>query len=336
MTDSVWDDFRGHAAVVDGFRRAVDRNRLSSALLLAGPAGAGKRLFAAKLARCLLCVRTAADELEACGVCQSCVSAAAGTHPDLHRVGLPEGKREIPLAAFVGEKEDRGSSGLCYELSRRPALSGRRVAVIEDADRVNPQAANAFLKTLEEPPPGAVLMLLSDRPDGLLPTIRSRCQTVRFGPLPDADVAALLQEQGLAADPAEADRVARLARGSLEAAARLADPAVRGLREVVRRHVGRGGPVAAAKAVVAAVEEAGSDAPSQRAAAAWVFAFVADLYRDRLAGLSEQIAEGTAPPDAAEPAAAALDRLLEAEAQVARNASVPPILEALVCDLNRG
>ncbi|QDT15610.1 DNA polymerase III subunit [Alienimonas californiensis] len=342
MTDfagdrSVWDAVRGHDAVVDGFRRAVGRGRLSSALLLAGPAGVGKRLFADTLAKCLLCLRTPDDLLEACGTCKACVSAAADTHPDLHRVRLPEGKREIPLAAFVGDKEDRGSSGLCYELSRRPALSERRVAIVEDADLVNPQAANAFLKTLEEPPAGAVLMLLSDRPESLLPTIRSRCQTVRFGPLPEADVAALLLDQGLAESPAEADQVARLSRGSLDAAARLADPEVRGLREVVRKHVGRGGPVAAAKAVVGAVEAAGSDAPSQRAAAAWVFAFCADLYRDRLAGLSEDFSSDVPGiSDRLEHAAAALDRLSEAEAQIARNTSVPPVIEALVCDLNRG
>ena len=207
---------------------------------------------------------------------------------------------------------------------------------MEDADLVNPQAANAFLKTLEEPPAGAVLMLLSDRPESLLPTIRSRCQTVRFGPLPDTDVAALLLDQGLAESPAEAEQIARLSRGSLDAAARLADPEVRGLREVVRRHVGRGGPVAAAKAVVGAVEAAGSDAPSQRAAAAWVFAFCADLYRDRLAGLSGEFSpDEPAAADRLEHAAAALDRLSEAEAQIARNTSVPPVIEALVCDLNR-
>ncbi|MEM9701118.1 MAG: hypothetical protein AAF907_01590, partial [Planctomycetota bacterium] len=144
-----------------------------------------------------------------------------------------------------------------------------------------------------------------------------------------------------AESPAEAEQVARLSRGSLDAAARLADPAVRGLREVVRNHVGRGGPVAAAKAVVGAVEAAGSDAPSQRAAAAWVFAFCADLFRDRLAGLSEERAEnegnrvGFAFDARLERTAAALDRLSEAEAQIALNASVPPVLEALICDLNR-
>ena len=332
---SIWDGLRGHAAVVEGFRRAAARGRMSSALLLAGPAGVGKRVFAAKFARCLLCTRTAPGELEACGTCQACVSAAAGTHPELHEVALPEGKSEILLDQFVGDKDERGRAGLNYELSRRPTLSSRHVAVVHDADRIRVEAANAFLKTLEEPPPGAVLMLLTDRPESLLPTIRSRCQTVRFGPLPDADVAALLLDRGLAADPAEAQQVARLSRGSLDAAARLADPEVRGLREVVRQHVGRGGPVAAGKAVVAAVEAAGSDAPAQRAAAAWVFAFCADLYRDRLAGVAGEIADGTAAPDAADPIAAALDRLTEAEAQIARNTSVPPVIEALICDLNR-
>ena len=332
---TVWDDFRGHAAVVGGFRRAVARGRLASGLLLAGPAGVGKRVFAAKLAKCLLCRDTPDGELEACGACPSCVAADAGTHPDLHRVGVPGGKREIPLAAFVGSKEDRGQAGLCYDLSRRPLTSSRRVAVLEDADRWTDEAANAFLKTLEEPPGRAVLVLLSDRPESLLPTIRSRVQAVRFGPLPDADVAALLLDRGVAADAAAADRLARLARGSLDAAAKLADPAVRGLREVVREHVGRGSPVAAAKAVVAAVDAAGSDPPSKRAAATWVLTFCAELFGDRLAGRGWEISDGARPPDAAEPAARALDRIAEAEAQIDRYTSASQVVEALVVDLSR-
>ena len=336
MTDgagSIWDDFRGHGPQVDGFRRALARGRLASGLLLAGPAGVGKRLFAAKLAKCLLCVETADGELEACGACPSCVAADAGTHPDLHRVAVPEGKREIPLSAFVGEKEERGTAGLCYELSRRPLLSSRRVAVLEEAEKWTTEAANAFLKTLEEPPGRSVLVLLSDRPESLLPTIRSRVQTVRFGPLPDADVAALLLDTGVADDAAAADRLARLARGSLDAAGKLADPAVRGLREVVRNHVGRGSPAASAKAVVAAVDAAGSDPPSKRAAAGWVLTFCAELFGDRLAGVCEAVADGSASPDAPEPAAAAIDRIAEAEAQIDRYTSAPQVVEALVCDL---
>ena len=330
---SVWDDFRGHAAVVDGFRRALARGRLASGILLAGPAGVGKRLFAAKLAKCLLCLETPDDVLGACGACSSCVAARAGSHPDLHRVALPEGKREIPLAAFVGEKENRGGEGLCYDLSRRPLTSDRRVAILEDAEKWTDEAANAFLKTLEEPPGRAVLILLSDRPESLLPTIRSRVQTVRFGPLPDADVAALLLVRGVVEDAAAADRLARLARGSLDAAAKLADPNVRGLREVVREHVGRGSPAKAAKAVVDAVDAAGADPPGKRAAAAWVLTFCAELFGDRLVGHGQAISEGAAPPDAADHAAAAIDRIAEAERQIDRYTGAPQVIEALVCDL---
>ena len=328
----IWADFRGHAPQVAGFGRALGRGRLASGLLLAGPAGVGKRLFAGKLAACLLCVEVPEGELDACGSCPSCVAAAAGTHPDLHRVAVPEGKREIPLSAFVGDKEERGTAGLCYDLSRRPLLSSRRVAVLEDCEKWTTEAANAFLKTLEEPPGRSVLILLSDRPESLLPTIRSRVQSVRFGPLPDADVAALLLETGVAADDAAAARLAKLARGSLDAAGKLADPAVRGLREVVRKHVGRGSPAAAAKAVVAAVDDAGTDPPSKRAAAGWVLTFCAELFGDRLAGECAAVSEGTAP-DAPEPAAAAIDRIAEAERQIDRYTSAPQVIEALVADL---
>ena len=195
--------------------------------------------------------------------------------------------------------------------------------MLEEAEKWTTEAANAFLKTLEEPPGRSVLVLLSDRPESLLPTIRSRVQTVRFGPLPDADIAALLLRTGVADDAAAAGRLARLARGSLDAAGKLADPAVRGLREVVRNHVGRGSPAASAKAVVAAVDAAGSDPPSKRAAAGWVLTFCAELFGDRLAGVCEAVADGSASPDAPEPAAAAIDRIAEAEAQIDRYTSAP-------------
>ena len=330
---TIWDGLRGHGAVVDRFRAALARGRMPQAVLLAGPAGVGKRVFAEKLARCLLCTGTAPDALEACGRCPSCRTIDGGGHPDLFRVSIPEGKREIPLAAFVGDDESRGRAGLCYDLSRRLALAPRRVAIVEDTDAVRTEAANAFLKTLEEPPPASTIVLIADRPDALLPTIRSRVQTVRFAPLPDADVAALALSLSLAADEAEAEQVARLARGSLDAAAKLADPAVRALRDVVREHAGRGGPVASAKALVKAVEEAGSDAPSQRAAAAWVLAFTADGLRARLAGAT---ADETWDPAAAESAAAGLEVLLGASARLARNSPVPAVVEHLAHALHPG
>src|SRR4051794_12223448 len=100
----------------------------------------------------------------------------------------------------------------------------RRVAVVDDADDLNDEAANAFLKTLEEPPPGAVLILIGTSADVQLDTIVSRCRVVRFDPLPPHELAAVLLDRGIASDPATADRLAELGEGSVGRARGLADP----------------------------------------------------------------------------------------------------------------
>jgi len=151
------------------------KNRtVAHAYLFSGEDGVGKTLAAGEFARALLCVEGGSD---ACGVCAACQRAAAGIHPDLHRITAPE--RQIRIDQ-VREIEER--------LSIRSFEGGYKVVVVEAADTMNPAAANAFLKTLEEPPPMSVLILVSARPDLLPDTIRSRTQRIRFYPLPRAEV----------------------------------------------------------------------------------------------------------------------------------------------------
>src|SRR5262245_54874659 len=215
-----WDRVRGHAGAKETFAAAHARGRLGQAYLLVGPDGVGKRLFARELAKALLCEKPPAP-LTASGACPACAQVEAGTHPDYLTLRTPEGKHELP----VDEMRE-----FCAQLSRKPVRGGRKVGVVEDADDFNAESANSFLKALEEPPPGVILLLIATGTDRQLPTILSRCQVVRFGPLSPADLAAVLEEQGID-DPARRERLVRLAGGSASRALALNDDAIWKVRE---------------------------------------------------------------------------------------------------------
>ncbi|MHB1273498.1 MAG: DNA polymerase III subunit delta' [Rhodanobacter sp.] len=167
------------------------REALAHALLLSGPTGLGKRAFAQRFVQGLLCAQPA--DGDACGQCRSCLLLAAGTHPDLIAVSFGLRKDGVQRSEIVVEQ--------IRELSARLAMSsqfgGWQVAVIDPADALNSAAANALLKTLEEPSAQTMLILLADAPWRLPPTIRSRCQRIGFH-LPAAAAAlAWLQTQGV-------------------------------------------------------------------------------------------------------------------------------------------
>lgn len=189
---------------------AARRERLAHALLLAAPAGSGKRLLAEHLARAMLCRNDAPQGL-ACGVCEDCQWIAAGNHPDLFRL-IPESEQgddqdEAEAPEDAGRKDKLKSSQILIDQVRRvqSALQvgvgghagGRRVVIVDPAEAMNAAAANALLKALEEPPAGVLFLLVSDAPRRLLATIRSRCQRVAL-PLPDPAMAqAWLREAGV-------------------------------------------------------------------------------------------------------------------------------------------
>ena len=213
-----WQGIEGHDEVVAKFRQALERRRLASTFLFVGPAGIGKRLFALKLAQALLCQVNAAESLEPCGRCPGCVQAAAGTHPDLITISKPEGKSAIPVALLIGDKDHRMDEGLCHAISLKPFMGGRKIAVIDDVDDLNQEGANCLLKTLEEPPPQSLLILIGTSADKQLPTIRSRAQIIRFRPLEESVLAELLLREGVVEDSTAAARLARYSQGSFERA----------------------------------------------------------------------------------------------------------------------
>ena len=199
---------RGHASVRRLLARAVARGRLPPSLVLSGPDGVGKRQVAVGLAELLNCeaVRDAgaADAPESCGGCPTCRRIARGVHADVLEVA-PGDTGTIRVDAVRGVVEQAGY---------RPFEGRRRVVIVDDADRLVAEAQNALLKTLEEPPPASVFLLVTHRPHLLLPTVRSRCPELRFGSLAtDEVVDVLVGECGVA--PAAAPAAAAAADGSV-------------------------------------------------------------------------------------------------------------------------
>ena len=185
------------------------RGGAPGAVLLVGPAGIGKTTLALDLAAGLLCTH---DDPAArpCGRCRSCRLVAHGAHPDLHLLG-PEGAGRQVVIGGPGSKA-RGVRDLISELALLPVEGGARVAIIESGHRLNEDAQAALLKTLEEPPSRATIVLCADAEEPLLPTIRSRSARIRLGPVGVRDIEAILADVG-AADPPVAARAARLAGG---------------------------------------------------------------------------------------------------------------------------
>ena len=342
-----WQGILGHDEVAEQFRRALQRGRLASSFLFVGPAGVGKRTFAWKLAQTLLCQRRPEEDMDPCGQCSSCVQVLAGSHPDLEVVARPKDRSFLPLELLIGDKEHRMREGLCHAIAMKPFMGGRKVAIIDDADYLNAEGANSLLKTLEEPPPRSVLILIGTTPAKQLPTIRSRCQTVRFRGLPAETVAELLVSQGIVSHAEEAARLAGHSGGSLERAAELAGSELWSFRSMLHQRLAevKFDGVLLAGAISAFVDEAGREPAARRARLRQVFEFAAEFYRHLLYGLSDsprgddgdlqrlvRQAVDRWPRDEVA-AAACLDRSIEAMEQLDRNAYQPTLLECWVDDL---
>jgi DNA polymerase-3 subunit delta' len=291
-----WGRVHGHEAIVRSFDSAWRRGRLGHAYLFVGPAGVGKHTFARELARSLLCERLS-EKLLACGQCSSCALVDAGTHPDLSLAARPEEKVELPIETI---------RELIEHLSLKPARGGRKVAILDDADDLNEEAANAFLKTLEEPPPGSVLILIGGpTPERQYSTILSRCQVVPFLPLGAKEVDLLLQRHGVT-DAARRERLRRVAGGSVGQALALNDEGLWEFRRTLLKAIESEKLEALDLATQwnQHVEEAGKDAGTRRRRAALILKLLIGLLQDAL-----RIAHGVAPLVADKAEAASLEKL---------------------------
>ncbi len=240
-----WNRVIGQERLTDALGRALDSERVAQAYLFYGPDGTGKRAAALAFAQALQCEQRGrgAPAGDACGRCLACTKATRGLHPDVH-VYLPQPSdaktdevvqrlqrlHADPYEAVDFQRrpslEDSGKTSsrqviysaerirqIMHDLHYVPAEGRYTVGILLDADRMNTASANAFLKMLEEPGPQTVLVLTAERADRLLPTILSRCQRLRFDPLPaEAIEEALVERRRI--EPGRAAFLARMADGS--------------------------------------------------------------------------------------------------------------------------
>ena len=225
------DQIVGQRSALELLRGMLDSDRVPQALLFSGPEGVGKMTVAGAFSRALLC-----ESGQGCTACASCRSIDHRHHLDLMLVGLlprrpGSGRGDADrgdLRKFILIDQIRELAGMA---AQAPRHGRRRVFVIDPADRMNPAAQNALLKTLEEPPGRAVLILIASRPHLLLPTVRSRCFGVRFAALRATELAKWLERRG--EPPDEAAARASLADGRPGRALELELPDLHRRREVL-------------------------------------------------------------------------------------------------------
>lgn len=176
-------DVIGHQNVVAQLKNAVSSKRVGHAYLFSGPSGIGKRLAAAQFAKALNCLK---NDPDGCDSCESCRMIDADSHPDVKWYGPAGASRSIRIE-------------LVRELTKNaylmPYEGRRKVFIVSEVDTLHPASGNALLKTLEEPPADTVIILTSAYKDAILPTIRSRCQTVEFQPLPVKSIEEVLRNR---------------------------------------------------------------------------------------------------------------------------------------------
>ncbi len=279
--------------LADAFARSIREGRLGHAYLLRGPEGAGKRDFALSLVASVECAR---QDGVACSDCEACRLIQAGRHPDVFVVTPDEGKVQIGIDK-VRE--------LIEQMSRRPWNGRGRSAILDPADRLGVEAANCLLRPLEEPPHGALFLLVTSRPEALLPTIRSRATEVFFGPWPAESIRErLVAEAGL--EGSRASAVAELAEGNWRRALDLAaEGAVRD--RFLDLALGEPGAASTPQRVLEALRQAPGDEGSLRIRLDALLAELLTLARLALGRLWTGEARTVAPVD--EPRLEALARL---------------------------
>ena len=216
-------DIMGHDRIIEVLRRSLRSGKTAHSYLFEGVPGCGRKKTALTLIQALFCKSLPDD---ACGVCSSCRKVESGNHPDIHHIAPLPDKRDISIEQL---------RELQHILSLRPYEAPRKACIINPAERMSVNAANSLLKTLEEPPGNALIILLTENAGMLLSTVRSRCQLIRFAPLSPEHLLALLVRSGML--PEAAALVAPMAGGSLQRAVELDNEALAVRREAVLSRV---------------------------------------------------------------------------------------------------
>lgn len=324
-----WNSYLGHHRQRGWLRNAISSGRLASTFLLVGSEAIGKRTFARVVAKSLLCTSRPPESFDPCGNCEACVQIEAGTHPDFIQIAKHPDKTSLAIDQFIGPEDNRMREGFCYEIRMRPYSGRRKIAVIDDADTIGVEAANSLLKTLEEPPPGSVIFLISTSLQRQLPTIRSRCQVVRFQNLSADDLAELALRRGLASTPEEAKRIGSMANGTMAAFDIMQDEVLREFRQQLHRQLmNRPLDISKfAKGILANVDSVGNDSQRKRERLKLLIDFAQSMF-------SHQMRELASKRDPRiERRVQAIQRCLEAKMHVDRNVAPAALVEAWAADL---
>ena len=202
LEEKVQNSIIGHQQIIEQLQRTVASRRIAGAYLFVGPAGVGKETVARYFAGLIFCQQEAQPPT-VCGTCLACRKVDSGNHPDLQFI-RPDGS-----LLKIGQIRE-----LQRQVIYQPLEASRKVYILTDVDRMNPEAENCLLKTLEEPPAASVLILLTSNVQALLPTTRSRCQILQFHPMPTQELATILVDRYSAA-PEQAITLAIAAEGSI-------------------------------------------------------------------------------------------------------------------------
>jgi DNA polymerase-3 subunit delta' len=327
----------GQDHAVQTLTTAYRVNRLPHGLIFAGPAGVGKGTTALALAALFLCEKP--KDIAPCGKCESCVVLAAGNHPDYHLI-----YRQLARI----EKQDRVARDLSVNVIRefllekaanKSVVGVGKVFVVEEADLMNATAQNALLKTLEEPSGRTLIILLTESPDTLLATIRSRCRLVQFVPLDEALIRDQLMKRSVSRD--DAAKAAKYADGSLGLALRWLEDGVieraaelDGLME--RAAAGKAGAELAdwfkasaeayAQSQLTRDPQASKDQATREGMVLY-FKFASQHFRRRLPQMDD--------PEAMERTCAAIDSVIRAEGFVESNVNIALVLQEFSGSLQR-
>jgi DNA polymerase-3 subunit delta' len=261
---------KGHDDVRSWLKHVIASRRPTGAYLFVGPDGIGKAGVALEFAAALRCARPIGNW--SCGECNECSRIAKGVHPSARRFAKPDDASAFPVE-LVRDIVD--------EAAKKRLEPGVRTFIIADADRFNDSSANAFLKTLEEPPADVVFILLAENLAQVLPTILSRCQAVRFSPLTDALVAEITRDwEGLPVNPDSRALLMRAAQGSPGRLRRMADANVLDTVREFLKSV-EADPFHASETLVSSVQ-GGDDNEAKRAQLREVIALLSAALRDRM------------------------------------------------------
>ncbi|MEL6896166.1 MAG: AAA family ATPase [Planctomycetota bacterium] len=337
-------DLIGHDAPWRWFGNAIGAGRLGGSFLFVGPNGVGKRTFALHLAKRLLCEAENRSQVEpACNACSACVQVDAQTHPDLLQVFKPEDRASIPLELLIGPRDNRNQVGFCRDVRLSPFRGRRKVALLHDADFFQAESANCLLKTLEEPPSEAVIILIGTSVQRQLPTIRSRCQTVRFEP-PRGDNAVAIMRRHLEFAESEllesqeidqhlsVDNVHRLlsmAGGDVVNACAMLDSEAGSFQGQLIEMLANPKSVPLSRTVTKYVEDAGKVARKRRDRMKLVFGMAMQHYRGQMRRLAAEGRDHSA-------AMYRMDYCMRAHQYVDNNANQATLIETWAAEIDRG